>query len=218
MRRLAAGVVLTLALSTPALAQESSRVEFIVGGVFNGAASAGSVDASLIDPAGNLLTLFRSTNRIAPGRGVEGMVSARLRERLRLELSVGWGTADFESRISNDFEGAAPITVTQKVNQFTVDVALALRVIQRGRLDVFLRGGGGGFREITGDRSLVDNGWRASAGGGAQFRLRDAPSGWLGRIALRTDVRVTARGAGIAFGDEGARVSPSVFAGLVFGQ
>jgi hypothetical protein len=218
-RRLCAAVVLVLAgFAAPALAQESSRVDLVVGGVFTGAAAAGSVDATLIDPAGNPLTLFRTTNRIAPGFGVEGMISARLRERVRLELSVGWASTDFESTISGDFEDVPPVTATQKVNQYTVDVSLSWRLLQRGRLAIFIRGGGGGFREITDDRSLVDNGRRASVGAGAQVRLRQADSGWFGRLALRADVRAQARGAGIAFGESGTRVFPSVFAGLVIGQ
>ncbi|MEO6224149.1 MAG: outer membrane beta-barrel protein [Vicinamibacterales bacterium] len=217
-RRLCAGAFLAIsACATPALAQ-SARLEIGVGGVFNGAASAGTVDARLLDPSGGPLRLFRTTNRIASGVGVEGMVSTRLRDRLRLELALTWGATDFETAISSDFEEVPAQTVTQSVNQFAGELALAWRVIRRGRLDVFLRGGGGAYREITGDRTLVDNGWRASAGGGTQIRLRQAASGWLGRLALRADVRVQARGGGIAFGDSGTRISPAMFAGLVIGQ
>ena len=216
--RLVVGMFLSFAVfGTPALAQ-SPRLEFGVGGIFTGAASAGAVDATLLDPSGGSLTLFRTTNRIASGLAVEGVVSTRLRERLRLELALGWGTADFESQITNDFEGVPDVTASQAVNQFTAEVALAWRVMRRSRFDVFVRGAGGGFREITNDRTLVDNGWRASVGGGTQIRLRQAPSGWLGRLALRADVRLQARGGGIAFGDLRTRLSPSVFAGLVIGQ
>ena len=203
--------------ATPALAQ-SPRLEFGVGAIFTGAASAGTVDATLLDPSGGELRLFRTTNRIASGLGVEGLLSTRLRERLRLELALGWGSNDFESQVTSDFENVPDLTASQKVNQFTAEVGLAWRVMQRSRVDVFVRGAGGGFREITSDRTLVDNGWRASVGGGAQIRLRQSPSGSLGRLALRADVRLQARGGGIAFGDSGTRLSPAVFAGLVIGQ
>ncbi|HUR21906.1 MAG TPA: outer membrane beta-barrel protein [Vicinamibacterales bacterium] len=216
--RLCIGVLCVLAASTtPALAQRS-RVEVGVGGVFNGAADAGSEDAALLDAAGGSLRLFRASNRMASGWGAEGLVSTRVGERLRLELAVGWGSTDFETRLSDDFEDVPALSVTQKVNQFTGELALAYRIVQRGRFDVFVRAGGGGFREITGDRALVENGWRGSVGGGTQIRLRDASSGWLGRLALRADLRVHARGGGIAFGDSGTRLSPSVFAGLVIGK
>jgi hypothetical protein len=204
-------------LAAPAYAQ-SARVEIGVGGVFNGAADAGTVDATLLTPSGGPLTLFRTTNRIASGWGAEGFVSTRLGERWRLELAVGWGRATLESQIFADAEDVPALTATQKVNQYGGELALAYRVVRRGRLDVFVRAGGGGFREITSDRALVDNGWRASVGGGTQLRLRQAPSGWFGRLAVRADVRMQARGGGISFGDSGTRLSPSVFAGLVIGQ
>jgi hypothetical protein len=204
------------ALATPAWAQ-SARVEVGVGGVFNGAANAGTVDAELLDPAGGTLRLFRTTNRIASGWGAEGLISMRLAERLRVELAIGWGRSNFETQISEDFENVPALTAVQKVNHYSGELALAYRVVQRGRFDVFVRAGGGGFREITTDRALVENGWRASVGGGTQIRLLQG-SGWLGRLAVRADLRMQARGGGIAFGDSATRLSPSVFAGLVIGQ
>jgi hypothetical protein len=205
------------ASTVPALAQ-SARVEIGVGGVFNGAADAGSVDAILLDPSGGSLKLFQTTNRMASGWGAEGLISTRLAHRLRLELNIGWGRRDFETQIFSDFENVPALTAAQTVNQYSGELGLAYRVVQGGRFDLFVRAGGGGFREITTDRALVDNGWRASIGGGTQVRLRQSSSGWLGGIALRADVRLQARGGGIAFGDSGTRLSPSVFAGLVIGQ
>jgi hypothetical protein len=215
--RWAASALVAAAVATPAWAQ-SPGLELGLGGVFTGPAQAGTVDAALLDSAGGTVRLFRTTNRIGSGWGAEGLVSKRLSERWRLELAVGWGRTDFESEISADFEDVPPLTATQLVNQYSGELALAYRVLQRGRLDLFVRAGGGGFREITSDRALVDNGWRASIGGGTQIRLRQAPSGWLGRLAVRADVRMQARGGGIAFGDSDTRLFPSVFAGLVIGQ
>jgi hypothetical protein len=210
-------LVVLAASAAPARAQ-SPGIEVGLGGVFNASTPAGVVDAALLDPSGGSIQLFRTTNRMASGLGAEAFLSARLSERLRVELAVGWGSRDFESEISGDFEDAAPVTLSQKVDHFSGDIALAYRLIQRGRFDVFVRGGGGGFREITSDRALVDNGWRATVGGGTQIRLRDSSSGWFGRLALRADLRVHARGGGIAFGDSRRRVSPSAFAGFVIGQ
>lgn len=212
------GVLLMLAgAATPAMAQ-APRVEVGVGGVFATAVAFGTTEATLLDPSGGPLVLYRTTNRIAPGWGLEGLVSLRVRERLRVELALGWAATNFESQISGDFEGVPALSATQKVHQYSADLALTWRVMERGRYDVFVRGGGGGFREITSDRALVDNGWRAGVGAGTQIRLGQGSSGWLGRLAVRADVRVQARHGGIAFGDSGIRVSPSVFAGLVIGR
>jgi hypothetical protein len=210
-------VVVTVALASPAWAQ-SARWEVGVGGTFNGAADAGALDATLIDPSGGPLTLYRTTNRLGSGWGVEGLISRSLTEKLRLELAIGWSKTSFETEISGDFENVPGLTASQQAHQFTGDLGLAYRVVQRGRVGVFLRAAGGGFREITDDRSLVENGWRASVGGETLIRLRRASSGWLGGLALRADVRMQARGKGIAFGDSATRLSPVVFAGLVIGQ
>lgn len=210
-------MLVLMASAAPALAQEA-RVKVGIGGTFSGAASAGTSDVVLLDPSGGSLVLYRTTNRITSGRGVEGLVSMKLRDRFRVELGIGWVRSKFETRISGDFEDVPGLSLTQKVNQYTAEAALVWRVMQRNRFDVFVRGGAGGYREITTDRALVDNGWRATVGGGTQVRLSAAPSGWLGRLALRADVRLQVRGGGIAFGDSGPRLSPVLFAGLVIGQ
>ena len=210
-------MLVVAAFAAPAWAQ-SAQVQVGAGGVFSGAAPAGTVDALLLDPSGGTLRLYRTTNRIGSGFGAEGFLSMRLGERWRWELAIGWTRTDFETEISADFEDVPPLTAAQAVNQYSAELAAAYRVVRRGRFDVFVRAGAGGVREITTDRALVYNVWRASIGGGTQIRLRQAPSGWLGRVGLRADVRLLARGGGIAFGDSGTRVSPSVFAGLVIGQ
>lgn len=210
-------MLMLLGCAAPTLAQ-SDRVQVGVGGAFSGAASAGTSEATLIDSSGGSLVLYRSVNRVTFGKGVEGLISMPLRDGLRVELGVAWVRAEFESQISSDFEDVPDLAVTQSFNQYTGEIALVWGVIRRNRFDVFVRGGAGGFREITSDRALVDNGWRATVGGGMQFRVREAASGWLGRLALRADLRLQVRGAGIEFGDSRTRVSPLVFAGLVIGQ
>lgn len=217
-RVVCAGLVVALfGWGVPAWAQVP-RMEIAVGGRLTGSVAAGSANADLLDSSGGTLALFRTTNRIAAGWGLAGLVSMKIRERLRAELELGWGAADFESRIFSDVEDVPAVTATQKVSQFTADISLAWRVMERGRVAVFVRGGGGVLREITGDRALVDNGWIASAGGGTQVRLRDRPGGWFGHIAVRADARLQARQGGIAFGNSGRHVSPVLFAGVIFGQ
>lgn len=213
---LSAGLVLAAGV-VPAAAQ-TPRVEVAIVGALTGAVSAGDVKADLTDASGGTLTLFRTSNRITAGKGIEGLVSLRFREQLRIELGVGWATADFESRVSGDFEGVPDLTATQGLQQFTGEIALAYRFVNRGRWTVFARGGAGAFREITRDRALVDNGLAASLGGGTQFLIRQAPAGFFGRVALRAEARVLARRGGIEFGDVGTRLTPVFAAGLVVGR
>jgi hypothetical protein len=217
MNRVFAALVAVVGSVMPVAAQ-TPRVEIAVGGMLAGVTSAGETNATLLNSSGGALTLFRTSNRITAGKGVEGLVSMRLRERLRVEVAFGWANADFESRISGDFEGAPDVSVTQGVQQFSGDVALVHRVIQRGRLAAFVRGGAGVFREVTSDRAVVDNGVTASLGGVTQFLVRQAASGLFGRVALRAEARLVVRRGGIEFGSASTRLSPVFVAGLVVGR
>jgi hypothetical protein len=219
MSRLPAAVRWLLALwllvawSSPAEAQVP-KVEVAVVGVLSGGVSLGTLDATLDAPGGSTLPLFRTSNRLTSGRGVEGLVSTRVLERLRVEVAFGWAMADFDTRVTSDFEGVPDVSLTQGVQQFSADAALVYRVLEHGRWSGFVRGAAGVFREITQDRALVDNGVGTSLGAGAQFKLRPAPARLL---ALRGEARWLARWGGIDFGDAGARLSPVFTAGLVVG-
>jgi len=217
VRAFVGAVLLSAGLVTPAAAQ-TPRWEFGIGALLTGRESAGTTNASLLSPGGDTVTLFRTTNRITSGLGVESQLSWRLRERLRAEIAFGWVSADLESRVSGDFEDVVDVSLTQGLQQFRGEVAVAYRLLQRGRWSAFVRGGAGGFREITTDKALVGNGTSASLGGVAHFLVRQAPSGLFGRIALRFEARAVVRQGGVKFGNDGARVSPAFVAGLVIGR
>ncbi len=217
MRALVGVFLLSAGLVAPAAAQ-TPRWEVGIGALLTGRESAGTTSASVLGPGGDSLTLFRATNRVTSGLGVESQLSLRLRERLRAEFAFGWVRADLESLIFGDFEGVPDVSLTQGVQQFRGEVAVAYRLLQRGRLSAFVRGGAGGFREITTDQALVGNGASASLGGVAHVLVRQAPSGLFGRIALRLEARAVVRHGGVKFGDEGARVSPAFVAGLIISR
>jgi hypothetical protein len=217
MMRLAASLLAVLMVAAPAAAQ-SPKVEVTLGTVITGRASAGDVDATLIDTGGNPLTLFKTSNRITPGIGIEGAVSLRLRPRLRLEVAGSWVNADLESRVSGDFEGAPPITATSGLHQFAADASVIRQFTRRGRWDPFVRAGAGWLREMTSDRALVENGLSVNVGGGIKYWVRESQPGLFGRLALRVDVRLAARRGGITFGDAGTRLTPVFAAGIVFGR
>jgi hypothetical protein len=189
---------------------QTPKVEVTFGGVASGAGSAGDVNAILIDSSGNAMSLFRTANRVAPGVGAELHVAVRVRPQWQLELSGSWLKADLESTITSDFEDADTLTASQGLNQFTVEGSAMYRFSRRGKVDPFLRIGGGWLREITSDRALVANGLSANLGGGIKYRL--------GRVALRVEARLAVRHGGIAFGDAGTRLAPVVAAGLVIGR
>lgn len=213
----ATAIAVVFAFASAALAQ-TPRVEVTLGGVVSGRAPAGDVNATLIDSGGNALTLFKTSNRVAMGTGVEAQVAVRIRPRLLIELGGNWVKADLETRVTSDLEEAAPMTARLGLHQFTVEGSLQYRFSRRGRWDPFVRAGAGWLRELTTDRALVANGLSANLGGGIKYWVRESRPGLFGRLALRAEVRLAARHGGIAFGDAGVRLAPMFAAGLVIGR
>jgi hypothetical protein len=220
MTRLASRI-LTVALVTlipTALQAQTPKLEFAVGTILEGPSSAGTTRAELLDPAGNPVTLFEATHRTTAAVGLAGGVSYRIRPRFALELSGVWTRPDFESKISDDFEGAADTTLALGMHRFSVELSAVRHFGRRGALEPYARIGAGWLRELTRDRTLVDDGVAAHVGGGLKYWLREGRPGWLGDIALRADVRLAIRRGGIALGDAGTRWSPDVVAGLVIAR
>ena len=197
---------------------QTPRVEVTLGGVVSGRASAGDVNATLGDSGGTALTLFKTSNRVTTGTGAEAQVAVRIRPRLLIELGGTWLKTNLETRVTSDLEGAAPMTASLGLHQFTVDGSVQYRLARRGRWDPFVRGGAGWLRELTTDRALVENGLSANFGGGIKYWVRESRPGLFGRLALRAEVRLVARHGGIAFGDAGTRLAPMFAAGLVIGR
>jgi len=207
-----------VAATVTAASAQTPRVEVAIGGVVSGRASAGDVNATLIDSGGGALTLFKTSNRVTTGTGAEAQVSVRIRQRLLVELSGMWVPTHLETQVTSDLENAAPITARLGLHQFTVEGSLQYVFARRGRWDPFVRGGAGWLRELTTDRALVENGLSANLGGGIKYWVRESHPGLFGRLALRAEVRLVARRGGIAFGDAGTRLAPMFAAGLVIGR
>ncbi|NQW05653.1 MAG: hypothetical protein HQ485_16740 [Acidobacteria bacterium] len=207
-----------LAGITPASAQTTPRVEVTVGGVLAGATTAGDINATLLDSGNNPLVLFRTSNRIATGSGVEGLVSLRLRNRWLVELGGTWVKTDLESRITGDLEDVPPLTATVGLHQITVEASLVYRLARRGRWDPFTRVGGGWLRELTTGRALATNGFSGNVSGGIKYWMRESGPGLFGRLAIRAEARLQVRRGGITFGERATRVSPTFAVGLVIGR
>jgi hypothetical protein len=206
------------ALFPTAVHGQTPKIEFIVGTTLNGPSSAGTTGAELLGSAGNPVTLFESTQRTTSAIGLAGAVSYRIRPRFALELSGGWTRPDFESRVTDDFEGATDTTLALGAHRFTAELAAVRHFGRRGSIEPYARIGAGWFRELTRDRTLVDDGVAAHVGGGLNYWLREGQPGWLGDVALRADVRLVIRRGGIAMGAASTRWSPDVVAGVVIAR
>lgn len=200
------------------LAEAQPRVEVTVGAAAHGASSAGTTRATLTNPVGDPLVLFAAEHQTRRALGLEGAVAVRLSPAWMVELSGAWSRPTLETRVSDDFEGADPVTLSSGTQRFTVLLGAVRQFGRRGRVVPYARVEAGWLRELTSDRALVENGVAAHAGAGLKYWVREAPSGWLGRIAFRAEGRLAMRRGGLTLGDAGTRWSPALSAGLVFAR
>lgn len=209
-------VFMLLVLPVTAAAQ-TRKIEVTVGAAVSGASSAGSTRAELLDPAGSPVTLFTATHRTTPGLGVDAGLMYRLRERLAVEISGSWIRPDLETKISDDFEGAADTSVALGMHRFSAEVAAVRHFSRRGAAEPYVRAGAGWFRELTTDRTFVDDGVAGHVGVGAKYWVREQ-AGWLGHIAIRGDVRLAVRRGGIELGETRVRWLPAGTVGVVIAR
>jgi hypothetical protein len=204
--------------AAPAAAQTlAPRQEAAVTAGLVGPVSFGTRNAELTQPSGAPLVIFRTANRLAPGMALEAHLGARLTPRLMVEASGGWHRADFETRITDDIEDAEGLTLTQRSSRFTVEGALLWTLVERGRVEVFARGGGGWLRELAGGGVVVEDGAVGTVGAGVKYWWRDSPGSRIARVGLRVEGRASLRSTAITLGDRSWRVAPVVVGGIVFG-
>ncbi|MFI5177233.1 MAG: hypothetical protein ACHQO8_01630 [Vicinamibacterales bacterium] len=192
-------------------------IELTIGGAGIGGTSFGSSDANLQAPDGSVLTLFTTSSELGAGGGVEAHLGVRLTKKLGVEASGTWSRADLRTSITSDFEGASPVTATNRVSRFTLEGSALWTVLARGRARWFVRGGVGWLRELDETKVLIEDGTIATVGGGVKYWWRQHGRGLLGNMGVRAEARASFRSAGIALDQKQSRVSPVIAGGVIFG-
>ncbi len=205
------------AASAQALPPKERRAELDVGLAWTGAAALGSVNANLTAPDGSAFVLFSTSNDIGPGVGPELRLAIRVTRRLRAEVSGSWSHADLRSRISGDFEGASGVTSSLRISVFSVEGSALWSFLRRGKLEAFLRAGGGWMRELTSDNVLSADGVIASGGAGVKYWWRERDRGFLNHLGLRSEVRLVSRSGGLSLGTSRRLLTPGASAGVMIG-
>jgi hypothetical protein len=216
----AAGVWLA-ASAGPAWAQTAPpkrhRPEIDLGAVWTRGGSYGSADANLTTPTGTSQPLFSVSNRLGTETAMEAHLAFKIVGRLRAELTGTWGHADLRSRISADFEGAAPVTVSDRLTVFTIVGSGIWYFGRHGKLEPFVRGGAGWMRELTADEALAGDGTVANAGVGVKYWWLERDRGLLKRLGLRSEARAVGRFGGLELGTKDRLISPAVSVSAIIG-
>jgi len=182
-------------------AATSRKPEIDVSMIAIAGASAGSQNANLTAPDGSPFLLFSSSQRVGPAFGPEVQVGFGLTRHLSAEVTGSWTHAELRSSLSADFEGAAPVTATERLSMFTLSGSGVWSFARRGKWQPFLRGGAGWLRELTSDSAVAADGAIAHGGGGVKYWWRDRPRGAFKRFGVRTEARFVSRHDGLSFGN-----------------
>lgn len=219
MALLVAAGLLSLRVS-PACAQSSQgapgRVEMAIGPLWIGRHALGSSDANETTGTGGHLTLFSASTELASASGWEGRVGVKLWRSLEAEASATSATPEIRSQISNDLEATTPVTVTERIQQFTVGGGIVwCPPLGRSpsRLAPFVTAGGGYLRQLHETATLVQTGQFYQFGGGVKVLFASRPRSRLKGFGARVDARAIVLSKGVAF-DSSRHTSPALGASL----
>jgi hypothetical protein len=177
------------------------RVEIQAGVSWLGSATAGARSATLTAASGGDLALFETASEL--GGSVLGGIGlgVRLSRALQAEAALSYGTPSLRSRISADREEVPPVTLTERLKQFTVEGTLIVHLVgvQWGRATPFVSAGAGYLRHLHEGDALAEHGSVYHAGAGVTIPVMTAVSGRLKALAVRAEARARVQRGGAAF-------------------
>ena len=199
--------MLFLMLAAPAHAQTDPaihRPEVELGGGILGGASLGSADANLRANATTAQPsrLFSTASRVLTERSLHARVGVALNRRFAVEGGVVFSRPQIRTSVSADAEGAPPLTVVERIDQYLVEatVRVALDEMRVGNRTVpFLAGGAGYLRQLHEGLTVIEEGHFYHLGGGVRHRLLARNRGFVRAAGLRADARVYVLASGISF-------------------
>jgi hypothetical protein len=195
------------------------RVEVSVGAGWFGGAELGARDAELrqnVSPP-QPLRLFSSGTRLSGTPTLDVTVGYAFNRRFGVEGGVALSHPEIRTSLSDDAEGASPITVAERIDQYVVEARLFV-LLEEARLGQrtipFVAGGVGYLRQLHEGLTLVEEGHVYHIGGGLRHWLLTRRGGFVKAAGLRADARLNLLVAGISF-DDGARPHGSISGAVV---
>jgi len=227
LRLAVAGCIVLAAVAGPAGAQtaadrQSGRVEVDGGAGLLSGATLGDSDANLRanSQTGRTARLFATSSDLSRAPLWSARVSYSLTRRFVLEGALTKSSPDVRTAVTSDAEGAASVTIAERMDQFFLDGSLLVMLDEARigtRLVPFVAVGGGYLRQLHEGQTFVEEGQVYSAGGGVKYWLMLRKAGTVRAAGLRGEARVYLLRGGFSF-DDAARsrmaISGSVFVGF----
>jgi opacity protein-like surface antigen len=202
--RAAASVLIAIALvacaARSARAQNTppaGRFEIAAGITVFGTTDFAARDAVLTTATGSSSRLFTTATSLDGTTGFEARVGVRVWRMLEAEAQASYAKPVLTTSVSNDVEGATPVTAADDLTQYTVGGGALwyLRYRPAGRLLPYVAGGVSYLRQLHDGDTLAVTGQLYEFGASAKYFL--AP-----RAGVRGDVRVHAHVHGVSLDDD----------------
>jgi hypothetical protein len=214
-------IVLALAAPHPALAgddqqptpsaasQEPGRArsfEISIGGEILTSQSLGSTTATLTSNSqpGTPYNYFVVTGTRATAPAFRGRIGYRLTPMLSIEGGLVVSRANVQGNVSADTESVAPLTVTERLTQYFVDLSALVHLRQAafagGAGVPFLEAGGGYLRQLHEGNLATNTGQIYHFGGGVTYMFSTRSSSRLTGLGIRADGRVYVPRKSYSFG------------------
>ena len=192
------------------------RPEAAFSGGWLGGSGFGGADANLRTRTGGDYLLFTTDSRLASTPALEARVSYALTRRFAVEGRFGFSRPDLRTSISGDVEGAPPIDVAERIDQYTFEGALVVMLpgLRFTSLVPFVSGGAGYLRQLHEGRTLVEEGVLYHIGGGVKHSLFARQRRFIKAAGFRGDVRLHVVTGGIELA-ESARTHVAALGGFL---
>ena len=218
MTRLRTALLMTAAALLPAhgafaqaTTQPPARFEMGVGALWIGEQPLGTSSATESTSAGGTTPLFNTSSTLSSAAGFSGRVGVRVTRSIVAEAEASYLKPQLRIAISGDTEGAAALTATETMQQFTIGGGVLWYLPHRGwspRFAPFAMAGGGYLRQLHEQATLVDTGRFFQFGGGVTYLVVSQRHFLLKGVGARVDLRAIRRMQGVAF-DGGGRTAPA---------
>jgi len=179
-----------------ALAQDTGfmhRLEVSAGGGYFTGTSFGNASATLrANGQAQPYALFTTESALTGSLAGDFTLGARINRRWSVDGHFLYSRPSLETSVRDDAEGAAAITVVERIDQFLIDAGVLFRIdeMRIKRLTPYAAGGAGYLRQLHEGYALIDQGHLYHLGGGVTRDLVMRTHGIVRAAGLRADARM----------------------------
>jgi len=188
-----AAAALAIVVLGPAAAAAQARVEITLGASWIGGASMGSLSATETQSDSTARTVFGASRDLGSSPAVDARIGVRVTRRLYVEATGSYARPQLRIATSNDVEGAASVTASERLQEFSLGGAATWMLVRRAsssmRLLPFVTGGVAFARQLHQLNTLAEDGVAVEGGGGVERRFAARRRGVLKDIGLRAEAR-----------------------------